>query len=106
MMEKEKFGEGLYWLLRYGRKNSGPWDDYKNTPDDDDYDLLRNAPLMEEKIKDIKRRLSKELKHLRSVNDESALEITNILADLDNIEAEGSLTSGNSTINNYKQEEK
>jgi hypothetical protein len=42
----------------------------------------------EEKIKDIKRRLSKELKHLRSVNDESALEITNILADLDNIEAE------------------
>jgi hypothetical protein len=42
----------------------------------------------EEKIKDIKLRLSKELKHLRSVNDESALEITNILADLDNIEAE------------------
>jgi hypothetical protein len=50
MSEHRKINtEALRWLLRYGRKNSGPWDEVDMAGDewmatDDDADLLAAAP--------------------------------------------------------------
>jgi len=40
--------DGIYYLLRFGRKNYGPWDDEIEEgnwmPDEDDADLIAAAP--------------------------------------------------------------
>lgn len=47
----------LLWLLRYGRKNSGRWDDevadHEYMPDDDDTKLIAAAPELADALTDM-----------------------------------------------------